>query len=84
MKPWTLTMIDETSIQPTLDDPIANTVETVPLNQGVQPIIGVILVPVNNTVSVKPKRKKLLHKLESIENEFDGSPQNTIVIARIK
>ncbi|MBX2961540.1 MAG: hypothetical protein KF687_03455 [Cyclobacteriaceae bacterium] len=76
--------IDETSIQPTLDDPIANTVETVTLNQGVQPIIGVILVPVNNTVSVKPKRKKLLHKLESIENEFDGSPQNTIVIARIK
>jgi hypothetical protein len=63
---------------------ILNSTKTVVVPQRVEPIVGVIQSPVNDVASVKPKRKKLFHKLEPAEKEFEVGHQNTIVIARIK
>ncbi|MBX2968689.1 MAG: hypothetical protein KF803_04915 [Cyclobacteriaceae bacterium] len=74
----------EVDVQLAVEEPVIEPVETVVLQEKVKPIVGVIQLPVNHVVSVKPKRKKLFHKLESVEKEFDKNHQNTIVIARIK
>ncbi|MBX2965230.1 MAG: hypothetical protein KF845_03725 [Cyclobacteriaceae bacterium] len=53
--------------------------------QKVMPIVGVITDPVyDKVVNVKPKRKKLFHKLEPGEKKISEDYQNTIIIARIK
>jgi hypothetical protein len=74
----------ETAIQPIHEATIVSKVDAVGASQKVAPIIGVILNPVNTAVSVKPKRERLFHKLESAESEFDGTHQDAIIIARIK
>lgn len=74
----------EVDVQLALEEPVIDPVVTVALQEKVQPIVGVIQLPVNHVASVKLKRKKLFHKLEPAEKEFDENYQNTIVIARIK
>lgn len=72
----------EVDIQLSSEESIIISTEVLP--QRVEPIVGVILLPVNDVASVKPKRKRLFHKLEPAENEFEVGHQNAIVIARIK
>jgi hypothetical protein len=60
-----------------------NSAEAIAMTQRVEPIVGVIQ-PVNDVASVKSKRKKLFHKLEPAEKEFEVGHPNTIIIARIK
>ncbi len=74
----------EVDIQRTLDESIIISTEAMAVPQTVTPIVGVIQLPVGNMVSVKSKRKRLFHKLEHAENEFEVGYQNTIIIARIK
>lgn len=71
----------EVDVQLALEEPV---IEPVVSQEKVQPIVGVIQLPVNDVASVKPKRKKLFHKLEPAEKEFEAGYQSTIVIARIK
>lgn len=74
----------ENDIQSAPEEFIINSTEAMVVPQTVTPIVGVIQLPVSNMVSVKPKRKRLFHKLDPSENEFEVGYQNTIVIARIK
>lgn len=74
----------EVDVQLALEEPVIEPVETVVSQERVQPIIGVIQLPEKHVASVKSKRKRLFHKLDPVEKEFDENPQNTIVIARIK
>ncbi len=71
----------EVDVQLALEEPV---IEPVVSQEKVQPIVGVIQLPVNDVASVKPKRKKSFHKLEPPEKEFEAGYQSTIVIARIK
>lgn len=77
-------LLEEVNIQVALEESIISSVNETATQQQVEPIVGIMQLPASNVVSVRPKRKKLFHKLEQDESEFDNSQQNTIVIARIK
>lgn len=80
-----ITTQEATNVEVTLnlEEPVLTSPEVVK-EERIVPIIGIVDLSTQNNVASKTKRKKLFHRLEPSETEFDDSFKNTIIIARTK